>query len=129
MHELISFEDVNRELKHFIPSVSKMREPYTLERIRTLLEYLGNPQDQYKVIHVAGTSGKTSTCYYLASILKEHGKKVGLTVSPHVDEINERVQIDLQPVPEKEFCKQISTFLGLVEKSTVTLTYFELLVA
>ena len=129
MVELKSFEDVNRELKRFIPSAGKVKEPYSLERIRTFLGYLGNPQNQYKVIHVAGTSGKTSTCYYLASILKEHNKKVGMTISPHVDEINERVQIDLKPLPEKEFCKQLSTFLELVEKSATSLTYFELLVA
>lgn len=102
---------------------------YTLGRIRELMEKLGDPQHNYKVIHVAGTSGKTSSCYYIAAHLKEAGKKVGLTVSPHVDEINERIQIDLVPLPEKQFCKEFSTFLKLINKLSIKPTYFEVLVA
>jgi len=78
------------------------------------MDYLGNPQNQLKVIHVAGTSGKTSTSYYAAALLAATGKKVGLTVSPHIAEINERVQINLLPMPEAEFCKELSEFLALM---------------
>jgi dihydrofolate synthase/folylpolyglutamate synthase len=93
------------------------------------MEFLGNPQNYLKIIHVAGTSGKTSTSYYAAALLKASGKKVGLTVSPHVDEINERVQIDLVPLPEREFCIALTEFLELVENSELKLSYFEVMVA
>jgi dihydrofolate synthase/folylpolyglutamate synthase len=93
------------------------------------MDLLGNPQNSYKVIHVAGTCGKSSTCYYLAALLAKTGKKIGLTVSPHVDQVNERVQINLNPLPEQEFCKELSEFLIKVDETGVPLSYFETLVA
>lgn len=112
-----------------MPPIRSQRGAYTLERMRKLMDYLGNPQNSYKVIHVAGTSGKTSTSYYLAALLKQAGVKVGLSVSPHIDEINERAQIDLKPLSEKRYCKEFSIFIGLVNRSQIKPTYFELLTA
>lgn len=126
--EINNFQDAHKVLKSFIP-ISQERGAYTLDRMQRLMQGLGNPQNSYKVIHVAGTSGKTSTCYYIASLLKETGSKVGLTVSPHVDEINERVQINLQPIPEARFCRQLQKFIKLAEATDTNPTYFELLVA
>ncbi|HEY1835276.1 MAG TPA: Mur ligase family protein [Candidatus Saccharimonadales bacterium] len=102
---------------------------YTLDRMCALMEYLGNPQDSLKVIHVAGTSGKTSTVYYVAALLEATGANVGMTVSPHVDEVNERVQLNHTPFPEATFCKALGEFVDIVKGSGVTPSYFELLVA
>lgn len=124
-----SFADAHRLLQEYLPPVRSQRGAYTLERMTVLMEQLGNPQDTYKVIHVAGTSGKTSTCYYVAAMLKEAGVRAGLSVSPHVDELNERVQLDLQPMSEKKFCSEFTTFLDIVAKSGIRPTYFELLSA
>ena len=128
MQKLINFHDVRTTLSRYVP---KKREPgsYTLDRIRGLLQKLDNPQNQFRVVHVAGTSGKTSTCYYISALLNATGKKVGLTVSPHVDEVNERVQINQIPLPEADLCKYLNEFLGIISKSDITPTYFELLVA
>ncbi|MET0779541.1 MAG: Mur ligase family protein [Candidatus Saccharimonadales bacterium] len=101
----------------------------SLDYMRDLLDYLGNPQNQLRVIHVAGTSGKTSTAYYAAALLTASGKKVGLTVSPHVDFLNERVQIDMVPLPEKAFVQALNEFMARVEEGGFTPTYFELLCA
>jgi dihydrofolate synthase/folylpolyglutamate synthase len=114
-------------LKKYWPSAERPRHSDTLERSSRLLDYLGNPQEQYRVIHVAGTSGKTSTAYYAAALLKGAGHKTGLTVSPNVDEINERVQINLTPMPEAEFCDELNTFIALVEQGGFMPNYFELL--
>lgn len=103
--------------------------PYTLERMQTLMQYLGNPQDSMQVVHVAGTSGKTSTSYYAAALLETSNTEIGLTVSPHVDEVNERVQINRVPLPESVFCEQIDVFLALVKASGVRPSYFECMVA
>lgn len=93
------------------------------------MKYLGDPQDQLKVIHIGGTSGKTSTAYYAAALLSKGGYKTGLTVSPHVDQLNERVQINGRPISEKEFCAAISHFLDLIAKSPVKPSWFEVVIA
>src|SRR5581483_2006875 len=103
---------------------------YTLDRMRALMAYLGNPQDRLKVVHIAGTSGKGSTAYYVTSLLHEMGAaKVGLHVSPHVNEVNERLQINGIPVPEADFCRSLRAFLDVVQNSGVMPSYFELMVA
>ncbi len=129
MMELKSFNEAHRVLRNFITKTTPKKHEYPLERMRTLMDYLGNPQNSYKVIHVAGTSGKSSTCYYMASLLKNAGKKVGLTISPYVDEVNERIQVGLRPLPEKKFCQELSKFLDTVRNSGIRPTYLELLVA
>jgi dihydrofolate synthase/folylpolyglutamate synthase len=93
------------------------------------MNYLGNPQNELKIIHVAGTSGKTSTSYYAAALLMAVGKKVGLTVSPHIDEVNDRLQVNLKPMPEKDFCDELSEFLTIIEASGINPSYFECLIA
>ena len=65
-----------------------------LTNITELCEYLGNPQNKFKSIHVAGTNGKGSTSHMLASILQEAGYKTGLTTSPHLKDFRERMRIN-----------------------------------
>ncbi len=130
MRDLKNFTDIRRVLKDFIPTPKEYDEArFSLGEMKRLLEFLDNPQKKFKAIHVAGTSGKTSTSYYIAGILKSAGKKVGLTVSPHVDEVNERVQIDLVPLAEAEFCKELSEFLELLDDSDIKPSYFAVIVA
>jgi dihydrofolate synthase/folylpolyglutamate synthase len=101
----------------------------SLDYMHELLDYLDNPQDKLRVLHVAGTSGKTSTAYYAAALLTAAGNKVGLTVSPHVDYLNERVQINMTPLPEATFVQALNEFMATVEAGGFTPTYFELLYA
>ncbi len=65
-----------------------------LERMRSFLASIGNPQDQYPVIHVGGTNGKGSVCRMVGSILAAQGYKVGITTSPHLQHINERIRVE-----------------------------------
>lgn len=101
----------------------------TLQRIGPVMELLGNPQDRLKTVHIAGTSGKTSTAYYMAALLTATGQKTGLTVSPHVDSITERVQINGQPLTETEFCDELGVFLDILGRVNLRPSYFELLYA
>jgi len=126
--QINNFDEVHVALRPFMVQ-ENMKGSYKLNRIKALTKTLGNPQDKLKVVHVAGTSGKTSTSYYIVALLQATGAKVGLTVSPHIDEVNERVQINLDPLPEAEFCQKLSEFLQIVEKTKIKPTYFELLVA
>lgn len=128
--ELRSLSDVETVLASYIPAVRQFTgKDVTLERMQPLMEALGNPQDKLSIIHIAGTSGKTSTAYYLASMLTAAGKRVGLTVSPHVDSITERFQINLRPITEKAFCKSLERFLRRIDGVKPRPSYFELLIA
>lgn len=128
MPQIRNFDDAHKLLKVYAER-AKQSGSYSLDRMRAVLSELGNPQDSYKTVHVAGTSGKSSTCYYITSLLIASGAKVGLTVSPHVDEVNERVQVNLVPLSEKRFCSQLQRFIDLIDKTGAELTYFELLVS
>lgn len=125
-----TLRDAEKALQPYIPMVSQLTgKDTTLDRIGPLMSMLGNPHHRLRTIHVAGTSGKTSTCYYIAALLESTGKRVGLTVSPHVDSISERIQINTTPISETDFCSYLSEFLPLVEQSPVAPSYFELLYA
>jgi dihydrofolate synthase / folylpolyglutamate synthase len=126
---ITTFEQARAVLAAYWPRNTAQRHVHSLDNMQQLLAHIGNPHERLRVIHVAGTSGKTSTAYYTAALLHATGHRVGLTVSPHVDEINERVQLGMLPLPEAEFCMQLSRFFVLLQKSPVRPTYFELMVA
>src|SRR5579864_5008352 len=65
-----------------------------LERIRAVLETLGNPERAFRVVHVAGTNGKGSTCAMIDAGLRAAGIRTGLFTSPHLIEPTERMRID-----------------------------------
>ncbi|MBQ5414610.1 MAG: bifunctional folylpolyglutamate synthase/dihydrofolate synthase, partial [Firmicutes bacterium] len=65
-----------------------------LERTRELLERVGNPQKKLKFVHVAGSNGKGSTCAMLANIMQYSGYKVGMYISPYIQDFCERIQIN-----------------------------------
>lgn len=129
MKQVKTLGDVDAILadKFMAPGVT--RQKYTLDRMRALMDALGNPQNDIKTVHVAGTSGKTSTCYYTAALLEATGSKVGLTVSPHIDRVNERVQINLKPLTEQKFCNYFNEFLTIPEVTSLQPSYFEVMVA
>ena len=76
-----------------------------LERMQAVLSALGNPERAYKVVHVAGTNGKGSTCAMIDAGLRAAGKRTGLFTSPHLIEPTERIQIEGIPVSQRDFSK------------------------
>lgn len=83
-----------------IPMFSKKTSQ---ENTKILLERLGNPEKDKRIIHVAGTNGKGSVCAYIESVLREAGNKVGMFTSPHLVHINERIQINRISISNEEF--------------------------
>jgi dihydrofolate synthase/folylpolyglutamate synthase len=71
-----------------------------LERVTALLERLGRPQDAYRVIHVVGTNGKSSTTRYCEALLRAHGSRAGAYLSPHISGWTERVVVDGRSVDD-----------------------------
>ena len=85
----------------YIDETPKFTKKNSLDHTKECLRRLGNPQDKFKVIHVAGTNGKGSTCAFLTSVLREAGYSCGLFTSPHLVDFRERIRINGQPIPEK----------------------------
>ena len=96
-----------------------------LERIEFVLEKLGNPQNNMKVIHIAGTNGKGSVASTLANILKCAGFNVGLYTSPHLVEYTERIKINNNEISKDDFAKYVSKVCTIADD----LTEFEILTA
>ena len=97
----------------------------SLDRIKSALEILGNPQKTLEYIHVAGTNGKGSTCAMLESILREAGYKTGLYTSPHIIDYTERIKINGVEISKEDFANLFEEVLN----TKVHLTEFEILTA
>ena len=80
---------------------------FNLDRMRALMVLLGNPEQKYPSLHVAGTKGKGSTSALMAAALKAGGYKTGLYTSPHLQDYVERIQIDGQPIPHAELVELV----------------------
>ena len=112
-----------------VPKLAEERGVGVSSRMQKLMASLGNPQNDLRVIHVAGTSGKTSTSYMITALLKEAGKTVALTVSPHVDTVRERAMINLASLAEKDWELELREFIVLMNKHDCVASYFEFYMA
>ncbi len=95
-----------------------------LERTIALAEAMGNPQNRYNTIHVAGTNGKGSTCSVASSILIESGLKVGLYTSPHIKDFNERIRVNGVAITDDELIEYAEKLLPIAEEMDAT--FFEI---
>ncbi len=129
-----TFKQAEAFLALHIPKNSQQTFPRELglKRAKYFLHLLGNPQEKLKIIHVAGTSGKGSTCYLISSLLASQGFKVGFHQSPHLTDVTERFQVNREIISKKEFIYYLNKILPTINLVTKTfygpLTYFEILV-
>ncbi len=87
-----------------------------LERMRILLDRLGNPQDKLKYIHVAGTNGKGSVCAMLSSVLVAAGYKTGLFISPYITDFRERIQINNSMISKETLASAVERTFPILER-------------
>lgn len=119
------------EAVNYIDSLQMFAKKHSTDHTRKFLMYLGNPQDNKKIIHVAGTNGKGSVCRYLQALLVGEGKRTGMFTSPHLVTIRERIQMGDTMISKAHF---LETFLE-VKEAVETMredglehpTYFEFL--
>lgn len=86
-----------------------------LDRMRILLDRLGNPQDRLKFIHIAGTNGKGSVCAMLSSALVAAGYKTGLFISPYITDFRERIQINNCMVSESVLTDAVEKTFPIID--------------
>jgi len=75
----------------------------TLDRVREVCDLLGDPQRAFRVVHITGTNGKTSTARMIERLIREHGLRTGLFTSPHLSSVTERIAVDGEPLSPERF--------------------------
>ena len=120
-----------REAVKYINEIPKFTKKTDLDHTRRLLAALGHPERGQRILHVAGTNGKGSTCAFLTSMLTEGGYRCGLFTSPHLERINERFSIAGQDVSDAAFAAAFDKVMEAAKlcmaKGDVHPTYFETL--
>ena len=93
--------DLNK-VTEFLYSLRNRGSKYGLERMQQFANAIQNPERTFSSIHVAGTNGKGSVCAMLESVYRSNGYKTGLFTSPHLIQLNERIQINRIPISDKD---------------------------
>lgn len=107
----------------------------SLERVEAVLDILGNPERSYRVVHLTGTNGKTSTARMVETMLTSAGIRTGRFTSPHLATIRERISLDGQPISEEGFIaawEDVAPYIAMVDANSVEnggprMSFFEVL--
>jgi dihydrofolate synthase/folylpolyglutamate synthase len=110
-------------------SVRYNEQTFKLDRMQQLLSKLGNPHEQIRTVHVAGTNGKGSTVAMIASMLQACGYTVGVYTSPHLVELRDRIVINGHAIDRAVFAEGVKTVAKAAEKAGVDPTFFEVVTA
>lgn len=116
-----------RESIPYLFNLERAGIKYDLKNIRSLLRYLGDPQNKFKSIHIAGTNGKGSVSSMLNSVLIEKGFKTGLYTSPHLIDFRERILVNGNPVTKKFILKTLNNLYDEIER--IKPSFFEVTTA
>ncbi len=121
------------EAAAYISEVPKFTKKNAPENTLEMLRRLGHPEENFRVIHVAGTNGKGSVCAFISSVLQKAGYRTGLFTSPHLVRINERFQINRECVSDEMFLKAYEKVSAVISSMLSDVlphpTYFEMLFA
>lgn len=123
---------LKEEVLSWLHGLTKFGIKLGLDNIKELLSRIGNPQDSFKCIHVAGSDGKGSVCSMISAILSESGMKVGMYSSPHLMEFNERIQIRGQNISDDDLlllAHEIMIVVECMKEEGIQCTFFESITA
>ena len=119
-------------VREWILDRMKYKRKYGLDRMRVLMSLLGNPQEDYPIIHVTGTNGKGSTIAMLSSLFVHHGQRVGAFVSPHLIDYTDRFLMNGNVMPEEDF-EMVGNLVQQAEATLIDeyepLSFFEIMTA
>ncbi|MDZ7690725.1 MAG: folylpolyglutamate synthase/dihydrofolate synthase family protein [Balneolaceae bacterium] len=124
--KLNTLEDLHRYLDKIPMFKDRGTEAarFELERFQRFCKAIGDPQETFRSIHVAGTNGKGSTCRIVSTVYHVAGYKTAMYTSPHLMDYRDRFQIDGELIPESELLHFFNSFHELLERHQ--LTYFEI---
>ncbi|HTD34182.1 MAG TPA: folylpolyglutamate synthase/dihydrofolate synthase family protein [Candidatus Elarobacter sp.] len=128
----MTFQSAQSYLLGLINESVSRRMPNRLDRMHAFLAALGDPQNAYPTVHVAGTSGKGSTSTMIAAVLQASGLKTGLHTKPHLTSVTERARVDGVAIPEPDFAELIGEMQAAVDRIAYEHgrpTYYETLLA
>jgi dihydrofolate synthase/folylpolyglutamate synthase len=120
--------DMDRTLEELY-SYSMFGIKLGLENIKKICEALGNPQDKYRTIHIAGTNGKGSTATTIEAGLIEAGYRVGKFTSPHIIRFNERIQFNGEEISDLDVCTYFLKIKEVLDREQIKGTFFEITTA
>ena len=112
-----------KEARVYLDEMSKYGSVLGLDTIRGLLRELGNPQDDLKFIHIAGTNGKGSTTSFLESIFFAAGYSVAKFTSPHILRFNERIQVNKEMISDENVVKKYEVIMKILEKKSLHINF------
>jgi dihydrofolate synthase/folylpolyglutamate synthase len=101
-------------------------EFYNLDRVARFLTLLGNPEREYRAVHIAGTKGKGSTAAMIESVLRASGYRTALYTSPHMHSYRERIQVNGEFISEADVVRLTNDLQGLAE-AVAGITTFEVM--
>lgn len=116
-----------QETTNFLFNLQSSGIKLGLERVTAFLDAIGNPQQKFQSIHIAGTNGKGSTAAILESILRHAGKRTGLYTSPHLVKAEERIKMNGTEISQADFIKSVELLVPHIERFKTT--FFETLTA
>lgn len=114
-----------QEIKTYLSHIPQYMDGTAVERMGKLLDALGRPDRNLKVIHIAGSNGKGSVCAYISSIIESANHTAGLFISPHLLSIRERIQLNRKNISREDFTACFHTVCQTVRKHHLQLAYFE----
>ncbi len=100
-----------------------------LDRMRSLLSRIGNPQDRLRIVHVAGSKGKGSTSAMFEAVARAAGMCTGLFTTPHLSDVSERIQVNGQPISRNELAHRLTDLRPAADAMDDAPTFFELATA
>ena len=115
-NDMITFEEAVAYLKD-MPRFTVKKNPADNRDLKWFLKKLGNPEQNLRIIHVAGTNGKGSVCDYMSSILKEAGYRTAVFTSPHLVDMRERFAVNGEMISEEAFLQAFCAVGDAVQKA------------
>jgi dihydrofolate synthase/folylpolyglutamate synthase len=120
---------IPEKLKRFINNENLTHYRQDLNQVRALLAYIGNPHSRIKTIHIAGTNGKGSVAHMLHNIFMKAGYTTGLYTSPHLLDINERIRIQNENIPDERLERYVDEISSFTDSTGEAPTFFDILTA
>ncbi|MBQ6452485.1 MAG: bifunctional folylpolyglutamate synthase/dihydrofolate synthase [Solobacterium sp.] len=109
--------------------MSRRNREHGFAHFQQAMKLVGDPQDSFRSVHIAGTNGKGSVTNYIAHLLMSRGYKVGMFTSPHLVEHRDRIRINDRWIPEEDLLRLVNTYHDFIEEQDLAMFEIDVLLA